>query len=268
VHIKDKDKEKMSSQRIMDKMFYQDVGNTTTFWSEEELERLIKSKQPQYIFDNMNESFECQGGVGCIYLFYGYDKVGEFGLGHNFDSREDMPQWQELYDENTNKRKFRLYIANKYGPGGTQAPADIRIRPLQYDQSWKLAWKYKEGDENQIEIFRVKGENNFESENVIYTLSSNDFNANGVWWLQNRFPIVIQKHKTYITICASAHLKRFWQQQVADQWHKPAYDRHVMSDDEAAWIERDIRQVAQHATAVGGLAPVKAMLGALQALAE
>jgi hypothetical protein len=70
-------------------------------------------------------------------------------------------------------------------------------------------------------------------------LSSIDFNANGLWWLQNRFPIVIQKHKTYITICASAHFKRFWQQQVADQWHQAAYDMHPMSDDEAAWIERD-----------------------------
>jgi len=265
----------MSSQRIMDKMFYQDVGNTTTFWSEQDLENLIKSKQPQYIFDNSNKSFDCIGGVGCIYLKYGSDLVGEFGFGHNFDSREDIAKWQELYDASTNKRKFRLYFANNYGPGGTQAPADIHIRPLQYDQSWKLAWKYKAKDEMEIEIFRVEDENNFESENVIHTLSSSDFNANGVSWLRNRSPIVIQKHKTYITICASAHLKRFWQQQVADQWHKPAYDIHVMSDDEAAWIERDniivlrnLQQVPQHATAVGGLAAVKAMLGALQALAE
>lgn len=130
----------------MDKIFYQDVGNTTTFWSQEHLVKLIKMKQREYDFHNMNESFVCQGGVGCIYLMYGYDKVGEFGLGHNFDSREDIPKWQELYDESTNQMKFRLYIANNYGAGGTQAPADIHIRPLHYDKSWKLGWKLRKRD--------------------------------------------------------------------------------------------------------------------------
>jgi hypothetical protein len=128
----------------------------------------------------------------------------------------------------------------------------------------KLAWQYK-GD--TIEIMSVQGSTL--PGTVIYTLRHTDFEENGVWWLKNRYPIVIDKHRTYITVRASAHLKRTWLAKIAD--HEPGiYDRHVMSADEEAWVADDewrvLRIYLQPARRAGQVGIMNAKLAQLQEL--
>ncbi len=168
---------------------------------------------------------------------YGGKQVGELGFGSNYDYEEDMPKWEEQ------NGKFRLYIGNYHGFRGTLAPRAIEIRPGAYDSSMKLGWKYKY-NAAEIDIFRVDGDNTLKAENVIYTLSRNDFDTNGEWWLDAFNPIVIQKHQTYVTICASAHLSRSWAGELADHRRTLAEcKRYIMSADEVAWIEQDASMV-------------------------
>jgi hypothetical protein len=107
----------------------------------------------------------------------------------------------------------------------------------------ELGWKYND-NAAEIDIFRVDGDNTLKAENVIYTLSRNDFDTNGEWWLKACNPIVIQKHETYVTICASAHLSRSWAGELADRRRTLAQCKgYIMSADEVAWIENDASMV-------------------------
>ena len=213
------------------------IAETTTFWSQDELVALVRNRRPDFDFENMNKPFKCTPGSDCLILQYGGVKVGEFGFGSNYDYDEDMPKWEE---ENG---KFRVYIGNFHGYRGTQAPENIHIRLRGYDTSMKLGWKYtknKDSQDPEIEIFRVDDDNLFKANNVVYTLRHTDFNANGKWWMDARNPIVIQKHNMYVTICASAHLKRTWAGELADRARTLAQCvSYIMSDDEVAWISRD-----------------------------
>lgn len=247
-------------------MFSVGIGETTTFWSEAELVQLIRDKNPKMsTLESLNEEpvFSIEGVSGILT----YEKVivGEFHFG-NMDYAEDFPTWKAQLDARTNKWKFRLDFVNNYSRGGVRIPPDIQIRPVAYDKGWKLAWRYKKEEESKymvlpgIEIFRVDADKDVEYkthtidgfhtfsnhwlkedvENLIYTLHPAHLGQYGSQWLREKEPIVIQKHDTYITIRASAHLARSWS--VVKGYHdRPGqfFREHIMSDDEAAWISPD-----------------------------
>jgi hypothetical protein len=256
--------------RVPDEVPVYTVSLTTTFFSQVELVALVRLRRPTFDFEIMNKHFSCSGGRDTLILEYGGVKGGELGFGSNYDFEEDMAKWEEQ------NGKFRLYIGNYHGFRGTQAPRDVQIRPAAYDSSMKLGWKYKD-NAAEIDIFRVDGDNKLKAENVIYTLSRNDFDRNGKWWLDACNPIVIQKHETYVTICASAHLSRSWAGELGDKRRTLAQCKgYIMSADEVAWIENDASMVLRRferklrsakPRGVGGGA-VHAMLATLRHLAE
>ena len=210
------------------------LGQTTTFYSRDELVEMVHRRRPGFDFENFNKSFDCSGGPDCLVLEYGGVKVGELGFAANFDYDEDMPGWDER------NGKFRVYIGNCHGYRGTRAPQAIPIRPTAYDSSMRLGWKYKDNYVPEIDIFWVDSDDLLKPENVIYTLRSNDFDTNGERWLNALSPIVIQKHESYITICASAHLKRTWAGELSDfNRTRGNCKRYIMSADEVAWISGD-----------------------------
>jgi len=198
------------------------------------LVEMVHRRRPGFDFENMNLRFDCSGGPDCLVLEYGGVKAGELGFAANFDYDEDMPGWAER------NGKFRVYIANFHGRKGTRAPREIPIRPRAYDSSMRLGWKYKDNDAPEIDIFWVDSDDLLKPENVIYTLRGNDFDTNGAWWLNACNPIVIQKHESYITICASAHLTRTWAGELADRGRtRASCKRYIMSADEVARISGD-----------------------------
>jgi hypothetical protein len=207
----------------------------------------------------MNKRFRIAGGLESIWLEYGGVRVGQFTFGANFNFAEDIPRWEELRDEKTQRQKFRLSIVNHHGIGGTMAPKDIYVQPAGYYCGMKLAWQYK-GD--TIDIMSMQGT----TATVIHNLKHTNFDENGKWWLQQRYPIVIAKHRTYITVRASAHLKRTWLDQLGDRVPGP-YDRHVMSADEEAWVADDEWRVLRHYLPARGVGIMNAKLAQLQELA-
>ena len=293
-------------------MFELSIGATLTFWSHDAMVELIREHNDKFKnLQELNEAPWCDAVGSRLRVYYENVVVGEFEFG-NVDYDQDTPSWQYVMDENR-KYKFRLVIMNVWDGGhGAQAPRDIQIRPAGYDKSWKLAWRYKENKKSQyrvlpsIEIFRVDGENDVEYKrysvdglqkdafgalwlkeapgHVVYTLHPADFvpyHESASKWLSEQEPIVINKHETYITIRASAHLARSWS--VVESHHdRPGkfFREHIMSDDEAAWISRDNfmdkkRLDAKDAAKVPAAAPahtpdpgMHAMLATLQELAQ
>lgn len=241
LYIKDLRAESMSRVRVPVEIPIDTLAQTTTFYTQDELVKMVHNRRPGFDFENMNKTFSCSGGADCLILQYGGVKVGELGFSSNYDYDEDMPKFEE------HNGKFRVYIANFHGYRGSQAPFAVPIRPEAYNTSMKLGWKYKDTDDPEIDIFRVDDDNLLKPENVIYTLRRNDFDTNGQWWLNNCNPIVIQKHQTYISICASSHLKRSWAGQLADRWRTRASCKcYIMSPDEVAWISDDDWRALKH----------------------
>ena len=264
-------------------MFEFDITETTTFWSHDEMVRLIRENNDRHKnLQDLNEAPWRRYVGKTMQLLYEGLPVGSFTFG-GCDFQQDTPIWTYGFDSTTNKYKFRLDIENVLNGGhGAQAPLDLRIRPAGYDKSWKLSWRYKRDTGVKvlipgIEIFVVDGDNRFE--NVVYTLWYTDFGEHGVKWLRNREPIVIRKHETYITIRCSAHMARGLG--VEKSYHErtaASFVEDVMSDDEAAWIFADgyfEKQVLDEKDRTTGPAPARAprpyrlsvMLAALQELA-
>lgn len=264
-------------------MFELPITETTTFWSHDDMVRLIRENNDRHKnLQDLNEAPYCRYVGLTMQLTYEGLPVGAFTFG-GLDFHQDRPIWTYGFDGTTNKYKFRVDIENVVNGGhGAQAPLDIRIRPAGYDKSWKLSWRYKRDTGVRavipgIEIFLVDGDKRFE--NVVYTLWHTDFGEHGVKWLRNREPIVIRKHQTYITIRCSAHMARCWA--VDKSYHyrdAKLFLEHIMSDDEAAWIFADgsfEKQVLHEKERTTGPAPARAprpyrlgvMLAALQELA-
>ena len=218
------------------KIFSVSIGKDASFWSQDELLTMagldLKDENKRFSFQQRGEVWN---------LHYGDVKIGEFSVGPYFDFGRDKTVWEEQYDATTNKFKFRLEVLNWAGEGS--APADIRIKPGQYEPAWRLAWRYRtvqiQGTaQNVIEIARLEG-GNF---HVIDMLQTKDFDVNGEKWFNERNPITLHKHQTYITIHASDYMASLWSmrytpQKWSDPW--PKYQSYLMSEKEAAWISRD-----------------------------
>ena len=92
--------------------------------------------------------------------------------------------------------------------------------------------------QNVIEIARLEGRDF----HVIDVLQTNYFDVNGKKWLNERNPITLHKHQTYITIHASDYMATLWSMRYtpenwSDPW--PKYHSYLMSEKESAWISRD-----------------------------
>lgn len=237
------------------------IGTTTTFWSQQDLVKLVCEKNPTLQLQEVNEEFsldfestqKCQEGMLC-YLKYGNVRVLEFVFG-GIDFKVDWPKWEELFDK-TNTFKYRLYINNKpswCGSEGSRPPVTIYIRPDQYDPGAQLEWRYEKNEEGRlqsphaIEICRVDGD----ARQVIHTLRGEDFGSRGENWLSNVKPIVMQKHETYILICPSDHFARAWdilKSYTRDSWLDPVpnFRKYTMSQDETAWISKDSEYIKRY----------------------
>ena len=228
-------------------MFKYLIDTTTKFWSEDELVALIREKDPGFVLkegSNFWLSFRYTKAHGneCL-LKYKIKTVGEFNFA-SFDWGEETPTWERQIDTRTGKPKFRLYIQNRHPVADiyetSEAPPDIHIRPDGYDPAMQMAWQYEKNEEgrNVIEIFRVEDG----QRHLIYTLTSTDFESSDYSWLKARNPIVIQKHRGYITICPSAHLARTWA--TAESYRgNVKYTSYTMSADETAWVSDDVWKV-------------------------
>ena len=182
-------------------MFDYLIDTTTTFWSEDELVALIRENDPEFVLKEsgnfwLSFRYTKERGNECL-LKYKFKTVGEFNFA-SFDWGEDTPTWERQMDTQTGKSKYRLYIQNR---NDSEAPPDIHIRPDGYNPAMQMAWKYGKNEEglNVIEIFRVEDE----QRHLIYTLTSTDFKSSDYSWLKARNPIVIHKHRGYITIWPS-----------------------------------------------------------------
>lgn len=217
------------------KIFSVSIGKDASFWSQDELLTMAGLD-----LKDENKNFYFRPGAQTCNLFYGYNKIGEFSVGPYFDFGRDRVVWEEQYDATTNKFKFRLEVVNWKGQGS--APGDVRIKPAEYDPAWRLAWRYTA--QNVIEIARLEGRDF----HVIDVLQTKDFDVNGQKWLNERNPITLHKHQTYITIHASDYMTSLWSMRYtpekwSDPW--PKYHSYLMSEKEAAWISRDLESHAK-----------------------
>ncbi len=247
---------------------------------------MIKSKNPTMDLRELNKEFSLRIGYTrkdgmTASLWYGWDRAVYFGL-DGLDWEVMTPTWEKLYDGGTNTFKYRLYIANgdnlttehfRY-VFGSPPPPDIHIRPHVYDPAWALGWKYVRNAEKHsvIEIFRVADS----EQHVIHTLLASDFGERGSDWLDKRRPIVILKHRTYISICPNLLLAhQYSMARTPEKWSDPWFNpfSYTMSADETAWISDDVFDVVKswfvpsrsgEAQTIG----LGAMLSTLQRLAE
>jgi hypothetical protein len=223
-------------------MFEESIGATTTFWSHDEMVKMIRDNNDGFKnLQALNEAVTEEIKGVKMYVKYENVTVGVFEFGDlNFD--QDTVTWKYAMDA-TNKYKFRLDIQNVYGAHGAMVPREIQIKPEGYDKSWKMSWRYKRDTGAStvipgIELFWVDGDMQFE--HLIYTLWHTNFGQYGEKWLRNNEPIIIEKHETYITIRCSAHMSSHWSIMKSYHDRNPQeFLQHVMSDDEAAWIFGD-----------------------------
>jgi hypothetical protein len=137
-----------------------------------------------------------------------------------------------------------------------------------------LGWKYAKNAEEHyvIEIFRVADS----EQHVIHTLQASDFGERGSEWLGRGKPIVILKHRTYISICPNLLLARMYSKTwTPEKMSEPYFNpyRYTMSADETAWISDDNFDVVKSffAPSHGDQAStidLRAMLSRLRYLAE
>lgn len=215
------------------------VTATTTFYSQDDF---VNFEHPGVLDPNLKFNFLSRNGQ--YYLQYGKDDVAHFSFDNPIDFVEDYVGWEEQLDTTTNKFKFRLDIKNAYrGDPSVMPPVDIWIRPDGYDPAWQLVYKYKKmeiagREQNVIEISRLEGRTFF----LVDTVQATDLKWRGVLWLQERKPIVMHKHATYITIRASAHLARLAIfRHHTFSWSDPdrTFEYYKMSPQETAWISPD-----------------------------
>jgi len=260
-------------------MFDESICATTTFWSHDEMVKLIRDNNDQFKnLQELNEDVHEEIKGVKMYVTYENVVVGVFEFGDlNFD--QDNVSWSYALDA-TQKYKFRLDIRNVHGAHGGMVPREIQIKPEGYDKSWKMSWRYKRDTGTNtvipgIELFLVDGDKEFE--HLIYTLWHTNFGQYGEKWLRNKEPIIIEKHETYITIRCSAHMSNHWS--MMQDYHDRNPDlflQHVMSDDETAWIFGDTGYVARTMETRPATAPragpgvrrMRFMLATLQQLAE
>ena len=95
LYIKDLRAESMSRVRVPVEIPIDTLAQTTTFYTQDELVKMVHNRRPGFDFENMNKTFSCSGGADCLILQYGGVKVGELVLGSNFNNAVDMARWVE-----------------------------------------------------------------------------------------------------------------------------------------------------------------------------
>lgn len=267
------------------------IEDTTTFWSEQDLVKLIREKNPTLQLKEVNEAFSLEFALDSeepfikCFLKYGRVRVLDFFIRYiNF--REDLPEWRRIYNASTNTHTYRLFINNRpdwSGTEGSKPPDTIYIKPEGYQASDQLAWQYhaigkQKNKQNYIEIMQMNGT---QQGHLLHTLGSADFGSfDNEWrkWLRDGKSIVMLKHTDYIAICPSAHLSRklsFEKESGSMTGPRIRYFSHVMSAEETAWVSsnewsgmRNFPETAPTMPPPAAAGPLTAMLGALQALAE
>jgi hypothetical protein len=251
------------------------IEDTTTFWSEQDLVKLIREKNPTLQLKEVNEAFSLEFArdseepfIKC-FLKYGSVRVLDFIIQY-INYREDYPEWQKKYNASTNTHTYRLFINNRpswCGTEGEKPPDTIYIKPEGYQALDQLAWQYHAiKKQNYIEIMQMNGTR---EGRLLHTLGSADFGSFGdQWrkWLRDGKSIVMLKHYAYIAICPSAHLTRkrnFEKESGSMMGPRIRYFSHVMSAEETAWVSDNEWSGMRNFPPPAAAGPVTAMLGAL-----
>ena len=250
------------------------INEVTTIWSQETLVAIVRAKNEDFDFQDGNKKFglvrEYTEAWGVRwFLTYGYKKVLHLGLSDSlFEWQLDTPKLEKQFDQHTNTNKFRLYIDNATGQGLRK----IVVRPEAYNPAWPLAWAYifnRDGEIGAQHVIEVSRVDEGGQKHLIYTLKGADFGPGGRDWFKGKKPIVIQKHKTYITVHASRFLKEQWAA-LETFYVNTRISAYTLLADENAWISDDEAKESKSLEEVSLFqhADMRVMLATLQEMTQ